>query len=373
VCLEGLVLNVYLERLELTDFRNYKNAEITFPHTGVVVFRGRNGQGKTNLLEAIGYMTSLQSFRTPTSTTLVRSGSETAILRAFGHREQRELLVEVEIAGTSGRNRTLVNKQPLRRSTDFTDVFASIVFAPDDLALVKAGPAMRRDYVDDILSSGDRRVAALCHDVDRVLKQRNTLLRQAGGRMSSDIANTLDVWDERFTNFGETLGDERETLINTLRPLVERAYIDISDAEHSTIDLKMLTDWRVQDGNKGLAESLKASRNHDVVRGVTTVGPHRDELQLLINGLPARTHASQGEQRTLALALRLAAYRHLASVLDDAPVLLLDDVFSELDDGRSRKLLSYLTGEQIFLTTATDLPSGVEWAAMFDIDGGTIR
>jgi DNA replication and repair protein RecF len=187
------------------------------------------------------------------------------------------------------------------------------------------------------------------------------------------VSSTLDVWDERLTNFGETLGDERERLINTLRPLVERAYIDISDAEHSTIDLKMLTEWRVQDGNKGLAEALKATRGHDVVRGVTTVGPHRDELQLLINGLPARTHASQGEQRTLALALRLAAYRHLSSVLGDAPVLLLDDVFSELDEGRSRKLLSYLTGGQMFLTTATELPSGVEWAAMFEIESGTIR
>jgi len=135
----------------------------------------------------------------------------------------------------------------------------------------------------------------------------------------------------------------------------------------------MQTDWRVQDGNKGLAESLKSARNHDVLRGVTTVGPHRDELQLLINGLPARTHASQGEQRTYALALRLAAYRYLTEVLHDAPVLLLDDVFSELDDGRSRKLLSYLTGGQMFLTTATELPSGVDWAAMFEVDKGTIR
>lgn len=364
---------MYLERLELTDFRNYENAEIAFPNAGVVVLRGRNGQGKTNLLEAIGFMTSLRSFRTPTSTTLVRAGAETAILRAFGRREQRELQVEVEIAGSSGRNRTLINKQPLRRSADFADVFSSVVFAPDDLSLVKGGPAMRRDYIDDILSSSDKRIAALRHDVDRVLKQRNTLLRQAGGRMSSDIASTLDVWDERFTNFGETLGDEREQLINTLRPLVEQAYVDISDASWSTIDIKMQTDWRIQDGNKGLNESLKAARNHDVQRGVTTVGPHRDEVQLLINGLPARTHASQGEQRTMALALRLAAYRHLANVLNDPPVLLLDDVFSELDDGRSRKLLSYLTGGQMFLTTATDLPSGVDWAAMFEIESGTIK
>jgi len=365
---------MYLERLELLDFRNYENAEIAFPSAGVVVLRGRNGQGKTNLLEAIGYVTSLRSFRAPTNATLVRSGADTAILRAFGRREERELLVEAEIAGNSGgRTRTLVNKQPLRRSADFADVFTSVVFAPDDLALVKGGPALRRDYVDDILSSGDRRFAALRHDVDRVLRQRNTLLRQAGGRMSSDIASTLDVWDERLTNFGETLGDERERLINTLRPLVERAYIDISDAGHSTVNLQMLTEWRVQDGNKGLAEELKASRVHDVSRGVTNVGPHRDEVQLLINGLPARTHASQGEQRTLALALRLAAYRHLAAVLNDAPVLLLDDVFSELDDGRSRKLLSYLSGGQMFLTTAIDLPSGVDWAAMFEIDSGVIR
>jgi DNA replication and repair protein RecF len=154
---------------------------------------------------------------------------------------------------------------------------------------------------------------------------------------------------------------------------VEQAYVDISDASWSKIGLKILTEWRIQDGNKGLGESLKAVRAHDVHRGVTTVGPHRDELQLLINGLPARTHASQGEQRTFALALRLAAYRHLTSVLSDPPILLLDDVFSELDDGRSRKLLSYLTGGQMLLTTATELPEGVEWEAMFEIESGTIR
>jgi DNA replication and repair protein RecF len=364
---------LHVKRLELRGFRNYESAEITFPETGVVVFRGRNGQGKTNLLEAIGYMTSLHSFRSPTNAALVRAGAETAILRAFGERQDRELLVEAEIAGSSGRTRTQINKQALRRSADFSDFFASVVFAPDDLALVKSGPAVRRDYVDDILASSDKRIAALHHDVDRVLKQRNTLLRQAGGRISSDIANTLDVWDQRLTDFGETLGEERDRLINTLRPLVEQAYVDISDASWSTIDLKMLTEWRVQDGHKGLAEALRDTRAHDVQRGVTTVGPHRDELQLTINSLPARTHASQGEQRTLALALRLAAYRHLATVLEDAPILLLDDVFSELDDGRSRKLLSYLTGGQMFLTTATDLPSGVQWAAMFEIESGTIR
>jgi DNA replication and repair protein RecF len=364
---------VYLERLELRDFRNYRVAEITFPDAGVVVLRGRNGQGKTNMLEAIGYMTSLHSFRSPTNAALVRAGADAAILRALGKREQRELLVEAEIAGSSGRTRTLVNKQTLRRSADFSDVFASVVFAPDDLSLVKGGPSERRDYIDDILARCDKRVAQLQSDVDRVVKQRNTLLRQAGGRISNDIAHTLDVWDQRLTDFGETLGAEREQLVNKLRPLVEQAYIDISDAPWSTIDLKMLTEWRVQDGNKGLAEALRAARGHDVQRGITSVGPHRDEFQLLINDLPARTHASQGEQRTFALALRLAAYRHLTTVLNDAPILLLDDVFSELDDGRSRKLLSYLTGGQMFLTTATDLPSGVEWSAMFEIDGGAVK
>lgn len=364
---------MFLQRLELRDFRNYKAAEITVPSAGVVVFRGRNGQGKTNLLEAIGYMTSLRSFRTSTNAALVRSNTETSILRAEGMREHRELLIEAEIAGTSGRSRTLINKQTLRKTSDFTDVLASVVFSPDDLALVKGGPSLRRDYVDEILANSDRRVSALQHDVDRVLKQRNTLLRQAGGRMSNDIASTLDVWDERFTNFGETLGDEREQLVDVLRPLVEQAYIDIADAEYSSIDLKIMTEWRVQDGHKGLAESLRAARSHDLQRGVTTIGPHRDELQLMINGLPARTHASQGEQRTLALALRLAAYRHLTSVLQNAPILLLDDVFSELDEGRSRKLLSYLTGGQMFLTTATDLPDDVNWAALFEISNGTIR
>lgn len=363
---------MFLEKLELRHFRNYENAEIAFPNSGVIVFRGRNGQGKTNMLEAVGYVTSLHSFRAPSNNALVRMGAENAILRALGCREQRELLVEAEIAGTSGRTRTQVNKQPLRRSADFADVFNSVVFAPDDLTLVKGGPSERRGYVDGLLASCDKRAGQLLSDIDRVLKQRNTLLRQAGGRLSGDIAHTLDVWDQRLADFGETLGNEREELVNKLRPLVEQAYIDISDAAWSTISLKIQTEWRERDGQRGLLSALQDARSHDVARGVTTVGTHRDELQMLINDLPARTHASQGEQRTLALALRLAAYRYIARVLNDPPVLLLDDVFSELDDGRSRKLLSYLTGGQMFLTTATDLPRGVEWAAMFEIENGKV-
>lgn len=363
---------MYLERIELRDFRNYETADVSFPEAGVVVLRGRNGQGKTNLLEAIGYATSLRSFRAPTNQALVRAQAESAVVRAFGKRGERELLIEAEIAGASGRTRTLVNKQPLRRSADFADVFSSVVFAPDDLELVKGGPSERRDYIDRILASVDKRVGALQNDVDRVLKQRNTLLRQAGGRISNDIATTLDVWDQRLSEFGEALGNEREQLVNRLRPHVEQAYVDISDAPWSTIGLQMQTEWRECDGYRGLGAALTETRAKDIARGVTTVGPHRDEVRLSINDLPARTHASQGEQRTMALALRLAAYRYLSTVLDDPPILLLDDVFSELDEGRSRKLISYLTAGQMFLSTATDLPAGVNWAALYEVESGKV-
>ena len=363
---------MYLESLELQNFRNYREAQVSFPKDGVIVLHGRNGHGKTNLLEAICYITSLRSFRTPTHSTLIRSDADSAIVRGSGGRNKRELLVESEISQASGRSKTLINKQQLRKTSDFVDVFASVVFAPDDLSLIKAGPGERRDYMDDILSSSDKRVAALRHDVDRVLKQRNTLLRQANGKLSSDIESTLDVWDERLTNFGETLAGERDRLIKTIHPFIEEAYDDIAGTEKATIGLKLLTNWRVEDGHKGLAEALKQARTHDIARSITSVGPHRDELHITIDNLPARTHASQGEQRTLALAMRLATFRYLESVLDDTPVLLLDDVFSELDEVRSQKLLTHLTKGQMFITTATEIPFGFGNAMTFEITEGTI-
>jgi DNA replication and repair protein RecF len=365
---------VFFRRIELRDFRNYESVDVEFPESGLVIVQGRNGQGKTNLLEAISYATTLRSFRAPTTNALVRVGSPSAVVRAWGERARRELQIEAEITEGSGRNRTLVNKQPLRRTADMADVMTSVVFAPDDLSLVKGGPALRREYVDGVLADADRRVAALQHDVDRVLKQRNTLLRQAGGRLSTDIATTLDVWDQRLTDFGETLGDERDALVCKLHPLVTAAYADVAeDRRPAPIELKMLTDWRVQDGGKGLGEALRAARSHDIARGTTTVGPHRDELHMAVGGLPARTHASQGEQRTFALALRLAAFRHLTSVKDASPILLLDDVFSELDDERAHRLLTHLSSGQVFLSTAIDPPDGFTPALTLHVDGGLVQ
>jgi DNA replication and repair protein RecF len=248
----------------------------------------------------------------------------------------------------------------------------STVFSPDDLALVKGGPAERRNYLDDLLADHDVRAAALIADITRVLKQRNTLLRQAAGRLTPDIASTLDVWDAKFSELGELLIGARQDLVSRLTGHVNSGYATIASSEigADAIGMRMVSDWQETHGQNGLLEVLRRNRSGDVARGVTSSGPHRDECLLTINGMAARTHASQGEQRTLALALRLAANSLLRESTGVPPVLLLDDVFSELDDQRSTRLLSALPRTQTFVTTATFPPRGWEPAQIVTVSSG---
>ncbi|MDQ6728485.1 MAG: DNA replication/repair protein RecF [Actinomycetota bacterium] len=342
---------MWLRQLWLTDFRNYASAELNLP-PGLTVVRGTNGEGKTNLLEAVGYLATLASFRGVPTEALVRDGCAQAVVRGEGERSGRDLLIEAEV-GAGGRGRVAVNKQRLRRGTDLLDALRVSVFAPDDLELVKGGPSARRRFLDDTLVALHPRNEALRRDLDRILRQRTALLRQSGGRLTSDIATTLDVWDAKLATAGESLADARADLVARLEPAVSKAYADLAPERGETA-AAYDAPWRAD----GLAAALATSRAEELRRGVCLVGPHRDDLSLRINAMPARTHASQGEQRSLALALRLAAHRLVAEAVDDVPILLLDDVFSELDPARADALLHHLPPGQALLSTAGHVPDG---------------
>lgn len=354
-----------VSRLELVDFRNYTKASFEF-HPGTTAVVGLNGQGKTNLAEALAYLASLDSFRGAPVEALIRVGSDTAIVRAsVKHPDGRDVLVELEI-NRHGRNRAQVNGNKLGRARELLGVMRVTVFSPDDLQLVKGGPSDRRRFIDDTLVSTAFKYDAQRLELDRIIKQRNTLLKQANGRLNADAETTLDVWDAKLAAVGDQFGHARAELATQLLPTVAEAYEQLADRP-SEIELRYEPLWR----EEGLGAALVAARAHDVRRGVSTVGPHRDDIDLFIGGLPARTHASQGEQRTLALALRLAAHRLVAQVADDSPVLVLDDVLSELDPMRCAALLHHLPPGQVVLTTAGVLPEAAHPDAVIRIQGGS--
>jgi DNA replication and repair protein RecF len=356
---------VRVTRLWLTDFRNYETAELVPDPDGLTVIVGSNGEGKTNLLEAIGYLATLSSFRGSPGEALIRAGCSSAVVRAEGERDDRSLLLEAELHA-GGRDRIQVNRQPLRRARDLLGALRVSVFAPDDLVLVKGGPGERRRFLDDVLVSLHPKHDALQRELDRVLRQRNTLLRQASGRLAPEVESTLDVWDAKLAATGAALVDAREALVTQLEPEVGKAYDQVA---HTAADVSV-TYQRSWAGE--LADAVAASRADDLRRGVTLVGPHRDELALAIGGLPGRTHASQGEQRSLALALRLAAHRIVGEAVGASPVLLLDDVFSELDPERSDALLTHLPPGQALLTTAGLVPESARPAKLVRVSGGML-
>lgn len=357
---------MFVSRLELSDFRNYARLELDLTE-GVTAIIGANGQGKTSLTEALSYLATLKSFRGVPTEAMIRTGADAAIVRAtIVHPDGRELLVEAELSRV-GRNKAQVNRQRLTKSRDLLGVVRTTVFSPEDLGLVKESPEVRRTFLDDALVAVSSRLDQLCGEVDRVLRQRNALLKQAGGRVTPDIETTLDVWDERFVECGTALGNERAQMVATIQPLVQRAYEDLAE-RNTPLELSYDPQWR----RDGLGASLAAHRGDDIRRGTSTVGPHRDDLDMSLNGLPARTHASQGEQRTLALALRLAVHRLVTEVTAGPPVLILDDVLSELDPQRAAALLGHFPEGQVLITTAGVLPTAAHPDRIVHIHGGVV-
>ena len=356
-----------IERLELVDFRNYAAATFEL-RSGTTVIVGDNGQGKTNLAEALAYLATLSSFRAVSTDALVRVGAALAVVRAEVRDDDgRQSLIETEITPT-GRGRAQVNRQRLARTRDLLGVVRVTVFSPDDLALVKGGPADRRRFMDDALVALATKYDGVRLELDRILRQRNNLLRQVGGRLDADATTTLDVWDAKLAVTGEELGRARVALVERVTPNIAAAYGQLA-ADTASLTVTYAPPWR---GDGGLAAALAAARSDDLRRGVSTVGPHRDELELSLNAMPARTHASQGEQRTLALALRLGVHHLVAERTGSTPVLVLDDVLSELDTHRATALLEMLPPGQVVITTAGAIPPAASPERTIHIVNGAI-
>ena len=352
-----------IRHLELADFRIFHAAHITPGPEGTTVIAGPNGTGKTSVLEAVAYLGTRRSFRGAPPEAMVRTGAERAIVRAEVDNAGRPTLVEAEIL-PAGRSRTRVNRKSVPGRKELAAAAPCTVFSPEDLAIISGGPKGRRDLLDDALALLDPEGARAADETDRVLRQRAALLRQSGGRAGGEVLASLEVWDQRLADAGKVLVGARERLATDLEPLVAASYSRL--AGEGGRDLVQQGYERSWDGD--LLDALAASRTDDLRRGVNTVGPHRDDLRLAIEGREARTHASQGEQRCLVLALRLGVHELVRTRTALVPTLLLDDVFSELDPARSRALVTELPTGQALLTTAAPLPEGIEVAQVLAVD-----
>ena len=393
---------MHVVRLSLTDYRNYARAELELG-PGTTVFVGRNGQGKTNLVEAIGYLATLGSHRVSNDQALIRAGADAAIVRALLAHAERELLLELQL-NRKGANRAQLNRSAVK-TRELPRYAHSVLFAPEDLAIVRGEPSVRRRLLDELLVQRTPRLAGVMADYDRVLRQRNTLLKSARARgLAADKLTTLDIWDERLVHFGSEIIDRRSALVDELAVPLAEAYASIVDADHRPELRSMLSidgaDPDADGAEAGLsgeasaeqsvpdaagppvsttpqrfADALRALRSKELERGVTLVGPHRDDVLLMLNGLPAKGYASHGESWSFALALRLASARLLRrdSATGD-PVLVLDDVFAELDRTRRERLAAAIGDyEQVLVTAAVleDVPEHLV-ARVIRIDRGTV-
>ncbi|BCB85920.1 DNA replication/repair protein RecF [Phytohabitans suffuscus] len=372
---------MHVRRLELVDFRSYERVEVDLEPGGSVLV-GQNGVGKTNLIEALGYVATLASHRVATDAPLVRAGAAAAVIRCMIVHDGRELLVELELVPGKA-NRARLGRSPVRRARDVLGALRLVLFAPEDLELVRGDPAERRGYLDDLLVARQPRYAGVRADYDRVIKQRNALLRTAylarktGGSRGGDLS-TLDVWDAHLAQHGAELLAGRLELVAALSPHVTKAYDAVaagkggaSIAYKATVPVDPPGREALQ---AALAAALTESRPSEVERGVTLVGPHRDDLTLSLGDLPAKGYASHGECWSYALALRLAAY-DLLRAEGIEPVLVLDDVFAELDAGRRARLAELVGGASQLLVTcavAEDVPAVLR-GARYEVAEGRVR
>ncbi|MGH2722471.1 MAG: DNA replication/repair protein RecF [Actinomycetota bacterium] len=375
--------------MHLMDFRNYAEAYVELgPGVNTVV--GRNGQGKTNLLEAIYVLSAVGSYRAPNNAALVRHEAERAVLRAAARSHDRDIEIAAEIRRAGG-IRLLLNRVPLERAREMEGMLGAVLFSPEDLALVKGGPEERRRYLDHAAARGRPSVAARRQELDRALKQRNGVLRAA--QVNKRALRTLEVWDEQLTQIGAAVVCSRMKVLRALRPRIARRHSEVGAAMSGEIELTYQALWLEGEvlpaesgllagtGDDALTRALEASLGaalakaleRDIERGVTTTGPHRDDLELRLAGAEARTFASQGEQRSIALALRLAERDLAADVLGEDPVLLLDDVFSELDEARRAQLSALIRSTGQAVVTTTHLAGREEGDRIYEVEAGVIR
>ncbi len=377
---------MHVTHLALTDYRNYERAEVSLV-AGPVLFVGRNGQGKTNLVEAVGYAGTATSHRVSTDQALIRFGAESGTIRLRVQHDERALVIEIEL-NRSSPNRAQVNRSAVRLR-ELPRYFTSVIFAPEDLALIRGDPGGRRNFLDTIVVQRNPRFAAVIGDYERVVRQRNSLLKSArASRLAPDSLTTLDVWDDRLVQLGTELTIARAELVDSLRPHVAGAYAAVAgDDQVTSMALRLSVDDHDDDDLPaeavGTADEvaqrfrrrLAERRRAELERAITLVGPHRDDLVLTLNDLPARGYASHGESWSYALALKLASAEVLrAEAIAGDPVLILDDVFAELDEGRRERLADAVGGfEQVLITAAVgaDVPARLA-ATRVGIVAGTI-
>lgn len=371
---------VRVTHLSLTDFRNYESAELELPQ-GPNLFVGSNGQGKTNLVEALGYLSTLGSHRVSTDHAMIRAGQTAAIVRARLENGDRSVLAEVQL-NRVGANRAQINRSAIK-TRELPRYFSSVLFAPEDLALVRGEPSGRRRFLDELLVLRTPRMSGVLADYDRVLRQRNTLLKsaRASGLRGANLS-TLDIWDDRLVALGSELIEARGALVAELLPEVRSAYAAIAGADHAASLGSYLSILAPDSDDSGSTDSDSASfspvqltaetaaiafrealvrlRRAELERGITLAGPHRDDLVLTLNDLPARGYASHGESWSFALSLKLASAAVLRRETQSGdPVLILDDVFAELDESRRGRLADAVDGfEQVLITAAVrgDVP-----------------
>jgi DNA replication and repair protein RecF len=376
---------LHVAHLTLHDFRSYGSLEVELG-PGVTSFVGRNGQGKTNLVEAIDYLSSLSSHRVAGDGPLVRAGATQAVIRAAVIRDERRAVLEIEI--NPGRsNRARINKSPLPRTRDLIGLVRTVVFSPEDLALVKGDPTERRRFADELLTLQTPRHAGTRSDYDRVLKQRNSLLKTAGqarrgGPSAESALSTLGVWDANLARLGAEIMAARMQLVDDLIPLLGKSYEAVArGASRDDATMTYRPSFEVPDGmtdrgdlTEALLAAVEARRKDELDRGISLVGPHRDDLICSLGEFPVKGYASHGESWSFALALRLASYDLLRSTGDD-PVLILDDVFAELDSGRRAQLAELVSGaEQVLITAAVpeDIPEGLRGTRFVVGDGKVV-
>ena len=381
---------MYVRHLQVNDFRSWEHADLEL-EPGPAVLVGQNGQGKTNLVEALGYAATLSSHRVATDAPLIRHGCARAIVRTAVVNEGRELTIELEI--TAGKaNRARVNRSPVPRTRDVLGILRTVLFAPEDLALVRGDPGERRRFLDDLLVLRTPRYAGVRADYDRVLRQRNALLKSSGHARragSKGDIGTLDVWDGHLARHGAELLAARLDLVADLGGHVTDAYAGVAPESRpawiryrsgiadsfpdgygtpaARADIEVLVD--------ALLAAMIANRDNELDRGVSLVGPHRDELELTLDDHPAKGYASHGESWSFALALRLGSYELLRADGNE-PVLVLDDVFAELDRRRRERLAEVAIGaEQVLVTAAVaeDVPSELVGARYLVSDGEVRR